>query len=255
MKVQERRLPSVSRTAEGVLTRLGLSGTTPDLQAALGLWPDVSVSLDELDSDGYLIDLGVQGRQLLVTSRGPRTRRRFTVAHEIGHLCLAEHGIEWNATTDSEVERWCDRFASELLLPRASLIEDLKSTSASNLCDVLLRLPHRYSVSRQVAWTRVAVLFGGTILVALSEASGVRVEHRYVPRRGEPGEALGAFGRHQATLVESERAHAVDVPTGLTLAAKRIHISASAKKHLVGIFPAAQWDELASFRASTSNLD
>jgi len=55
------------------------------------------------------------------------TRRRFTVAHELGHLLLADASQEFVARrtlqgADRE-ERFCDAFAASLLMPRAWVLE------------------------------------------------------------------------------------------------------------------------------------
>ena len=47
----------------------------------------------------------------------PPTRRRFTIAHEFGHVLLERCGAR-NVKDNSEIERLCDAIASEILLPR-----------------------------------------------------------------------------------------------------------------------------------------
>ncbi len=49
-------------------------------------------------------------------------RRRFTIAHELGHAALARTGPRF-LRAGREVERICDMFATEVLLPRASFLE------------------------------------------------------------------------------------------------------------------------------------
>lgn len=50
-------------------------------------------------------------------------RRRFTIAHEIGHLMLG-HTLDCGIDTDAEAE--ADQFAAELLMPLALLRPDYK---------------------------------------------------------------------------------------------------------------------------------
>lgn len=56
--------------------------------------------------------------QVLVEKRDGPARRRFTVAHELGHYVMrgAEHLV-----SPASVEGFCDAFASELLVPHAQL--------------------------------------------------------------------------------------------------------------------------------------
>lgn len=89
-------------------------------------------------------------------------RRRFTVAHEIGHMVLFEavrgdpeavraltEDAHWAA-----VERLCDRAASRLLLPDASFLPD--ATRAPFGDDALRWLYDRYLVSWAVLLRRLA---------------------------------------------------------------------------------------------------
>ena len=67
-------------------------------------------------------------------------RRRFTIAHEIGHLMLG-HTLECNIDTDAEAE--AGQFAAELLMPLAFLKIDYKNRPD------LDALAWKYIVSRE----------------------------------------------------------------------------------------------------------
>lgn len=54
-------------------------------------------------------------------------RQRFSVAHELGHLVLHEQG-----RTGKELEAEADRFAAELLTPRAAIAQDLPRNPTLN---------------------------------------------------------------------------------------------------------------------------
>jgi hypothetical protein len=56
------------------------------------------------------------GYRVVCAAEQPRPRKRFTIAHEMGHAFLFSHylGSTW---TEGEVEAFCDRFAAELLMP------------------------------------------------------------------------------------------------------------------------------------------
>ncbi len=51
----------------------------------------------------------------------PMDRRRFTMAHELGHLILHRDGYE-----DGQAEKQADRFAAELLMPADQIRPDLR---------------------------------------------------------------------------------------------------------------------------------
>ncbi len=87
------------------------------------------------DADGFLED-GV----ITVNASHARTRQRFTIAHELGHLILHRD------TPDEHAEREADQFASALLIPRTML----RSAFAVNSDPEVLR--RRFHVSREALW-------------------------------------------------------------------------------------------------------
>ncbi len=67
--------------------------------------------------DGGIYESGNE-LEIRLNSLSPLKRRRFTLAHEIGHLILEEHVRNTrNCTDDSGLERTCDLMAAELLMP------------------------------------------------------------------------------------------------------------------------------------------
>lgn len=77
---------------------------------------------ENLHEDGYL--LKSNENEGIIFFRGPSFQRglrwKFTVAHEIGHWVLellTNSGNKSRGTTLEHVETWCNRFASELLVP------------------------------------------------------------------------------------------------------------------------------------------
>jgi len=87
------------------------------------------------------VDFGVEVSGLLVKSKSvdeeyyaigfnqnhPWCRRRFTIAHEIGHL-LFNHVCKSGSEADADNERECDIFAGELLIPTAFIKKDFAKT-------------------------------------------------------------------------------------------------------------------------------
>jgi len=111
--------------------RLEITGALrlEDVAQPLGL------SLKEVDSDGFDGALvrrasGVGGRILVKRNIREHTRKRFTVAHEIGHYllhkasdsmsCGAKDIANWT-NVEINPEHEADEFASELLLPSAEM--------------------------------------------------------------------------------------------------------------------------------------
>lgn len=79
---------------------------------------------------------------ILINARGTAERRRWDVAHEIGHLLL--HAGSHHIPTDRGREDEADRFASALLLPAEGLRRD--AVRATHLDDI-----RRYKVQWQVS--------------------------------------------------------------------------------------------------------
>ena len=101
-------------------------------------------SIDALCAEDTQSELMV----MVVNSAKPRSRYRFSVAHELGHLVMRKFGIDASGQTRSNVEKAADEFARHLLLPRSVL----KPVSDSLLDSALEieSLAHKYGVSTEV---------------------------------------------------------------------------------------------------------
>lgn len=119
---------------------------------------EVPVSLDKIirylkpqyDLDVVKYPLGAKISGLLVVVEGQPTigfnsdeawvRRRFTIAHEIGHLLMG-HACRFGALDNAEAE--AHQFAAELLIPLAFIRKDYKR------CPDLEQLAKKYNVSKE----------------------------------------------------------------------------------------------------------
>ena len=81
-------LPTPEAIAMHLLDKSGQDRPPVDLDLVCELWPDLSIVIEKLDGDGYLIDLGARGGEILVREGANKTRSRYTIAHEIGHWAL-----------------------------------------------------------------------------------------------------------------------------------------------------------------------
>jgi len=64
---------------------------------------------------------------IIVIKRGgePATAKIFTLFHEVGHLLLNESGIcDIGFGSQQKVEKWCNAFASEILVPTNQLLQN-----------------------------------------------------------------------------------------------------------------------------------
>jgi hypothetical protein len=84
----------------------------------------------------------------------PPTRKRFTLAHEIGHLMLGKPGLRSSCGDDPDLEKACDSIAAELLMPVEDItafVRTLGAPSPEKLCVAAAR----YGVSLYAAAVRV----------------------------------------------------------------------------------------------------
>jgi hypothetical protein len=113
---------AIERLAAAVLHACGIDPSPPvalhDLAAALGVAEIRQASMVE---DGRLERDGGRTVIYLREETGPQ-RQRFTLAHELAHLILAEPDRDFVAHRRevyfSSEERFCDQFAASLLMPR-----------------------------------------------------------------------------------------------------------------------------------------
>jgi len=103
-------------------------------------------------------------RAIVMNSHDAVSARIFTIFHELGHLMLGEDGICLleEPTTRSQaaaVESYCNRFAAELLVPRASLtghpVIAKGRTSGTYADSDLATIARDFKVSREVILGRL----------------------------------------------------------------------------------------------------
>jgi Zn-dependent peptidase ImmA (M78 family) len=171
-----------------------------DLDQVAALWPKLRISIEKLDREGYLIDLGKQGAEIIVREGDDVPRRRYTIAHELGH-CLLKSSAFRDAgdspdSVDAEVEKWCDQFAAALLMPREWVVRDLREAKVGGLIYAVRSAPHLYQVSHHSFRLRVSEVTPISIFEV--EQTGRRFE------LGGKFEARGVSSRHiRNTLQEA----------------------------------------------------
>jgi IrrE N-terminal-like domain len=112
---------------------------------------------EPLSFEGGIFQLSDDRIVIKLNSYANLTRRKFTLAHEIGHLLLSSLSKKGNVLKCSEsagLERACDAIAAELLMPAVQvrlMLADLKGSSPQNL----RILANRFGVSLQAAARRV----------------------------------------------------------------------------------------------------
>lgn len=121
---------------------------------------------------------------IFVNSADAKSAQLFSLAHELGHVAIATEGISGDGDSLHRVERWCNVFAAELLLPES---EFLKSFSRSqDLLDFVDKQTKKYGVSREAVVWRLVDLEK----VQRAEAQKIidSLPKPPIPRRGNGGD-------------------------------------------------------------------
>ena len=193
------RFPDADELCAQLISEAGCSPPPTDLEAISSLWPRLKVSEENLDREGYLIYLGVQGAELILNRNDSPNRKRFTWAHELGHWVLShsqrgEFSLYNTVLTTRSVhgsrqspeEHWCNDFAGKLLMPTSEIRDYL----GSNVDDFPRRLVSGHAifqVSEEAFLTRITDALGW-IIVYLIQGPGLhkigrRFQSRYANRK------------------------------------------------------------------------
>lgn len=104
--------------------------------------------------DGGLYELPDGERIIKLNAESLPARKRFTLAHEIGHLLLGRPGLRSPCGHDQALETTCNQIASELLMPREEAVPFVKSLGKPSP-EKLRAIASRFEVSLEAAARRV----------------------------------------------------------------------------------------------------
>jgi Zn-dependent peptidase ImmA (M78 family) len=125
-----------------------------DLTVIARQFPRLIIKEMELDGEGLFIDLAERGAEIYLKKDANEFRKRFTLAHELGHLVLAESGghpvgYRNSRRIRSAIESWCNTFAANLLMPKADVLQFLRKAKLPGLIEALSSGPRAFRVSHQ----------------------------------------------------------------------------------------------------------
>lgn len=97
-------------------------------------------------------------------------RQRFTLAHELGHICLNQlagpftyHELAQTKNSHYEEEFLCDLFASAILMPKSAIKKYLESDESISL-NTINRIASDFKVSKSAALRRLACIKDSLLL-------------------------------------------------------------------------------------------
>jgi hypothetical protein len=113
------------------------------------------ITEQRLPFEGGLFQLPGGELVIKLNSESSFVRKRFTLAHELGHLLLKTvPAFRSTCRTDAALERACDKIAAELLMPSEDAIAFIRGLGQPSP-EKLKIISARYAVSSQTAAIRV----------------------------------------------------------------------------------------------------
>ena len=190
------RFPDANVLCTQLIREAGLTPPPTDLEAVSSLWPGLKVSEEDLDKEGYLIFLGVQGAELMLRRADPPNRKRFTFAHELGHWALSnmqdgkllfdktiQVARSNHSSRQTPEERWCNEFAGKLLMPTTEVHRYLRG-NVENVPKKLVTGHTIFHVSEDAFLDRITDITGW-IIVYLIHGRALHKIGRQFMRRNE----------------------------------------------------------------------
>lgn len=119
---------------------------------------------------------------IVINSGDDPRARAFSVVHELGHLVLQANGV----AAGPNIERWCNEFAGQVLMPTDWLAEAFRSASGSDLLTRVEGVARVFSVTPLAAAVRLrrAELMPAREAEAVIAALRERGEGRATPGGG-----------------------------------------------------------------------
>ena len=112
--------------------RLEALGLPVRVEALAKRWGVISIEHHPISSAGMLLP-GRRGYKIILNENQSKTRQKFSLAHELGHLLLQKCGMSGSITSakyrssdggNLAEEQLCDQIAAEILMPRMAFYED-----------------------------------------------------------------------------------------------------------------------------------
>lgn len=153
-----------ARNIAKIILRRHLLEPPVDIFSVLRNYAEVEIVEIPFEFDGIALDLsGASKPRVILNERGVLSRKRFTAAHELGHVLIPWHqGAFFDDADDigeqlwryAEMEREANAFASEILMPSAWIVE--KSSKQRKLSAIHKSITSEAGVSPQAAAINLA---------------------------------------------------------------------------------------------------
>lgn len=181
-----------AQRAESLIAELGIASAHDIDVEAIAFDRGIDVLYEALDGcEATLVGFG-SNAIATVSPSSSRGRERFSVAHEVGHWllhrgksfrCRADDIVQ-NYSTDLQLEKDADEFASHLLMPTSIFRPEIKAANRPGLSD-LQDIAEQFEVSMQAVSIRLATLDTLPVIVACYTKVGLKwsIRASHVPKR------------------------------------------------------------------------
>ena len=187
--------PDPELICKNLLEEVGHQGPPTDIDAVCSVWPNVKIDEEDIDKEGYLLPLGIHGAEIIVRRKDPGTRKRFTIAHELGHWVLANlrasHmcqglgsgrvlSVRTQHKRQTPEESWCHRFAACLLMPARDIHNYLYGSGRGNLPDRISRGHIVFQVSSEAFLYRIPATTPVSVFEVVSSPTDAKVRRTFL---------------------------------------------------------------------------
>jgi len=183
---------AISQLVTGLLD--GVTSPPTDLDAVGNKLRVRSIITESLPASGELRRAGMDYVVVCAPGLSP-ARRRFTIAHEFGHILLEQCGAR-QIKDNAEIERLCDSIASEILLPQEVFLQH----SAGELT------PSRV--------LDIANLFGTSIIATARRCHDLRRASLFLATDREIEWGFGVVRRGPVSALDSDLRTAIGAAVG-----------------------------------------
>lgn len=223
--------------ARRLITKLSLKPPI-DVKGLVEAHADLTIAKIPIEGvDGISLDLKTPGKRarVVLNASNPPTRKRFTLAHELGHLLIpwhtgsiVDHVDPSNAcATDNywEFESEANNFAGELLMPSQWVNDWLAETD--NLAKLHKRIAKECEVSLHAVAIRLSQLLPKNLIFVVERAGVVEFSGRTdgtlantLPWESEfPNNAYDYCEEHYTATAENRRIHWWRLPNSFAIVA------------------------------------
>ena len=226
------------QACQQVLMAIGHSGPPTDLEAVGSLWTTLNVHEEDLDQAGYLLCFGGLGADILIRRDDPPSRKRFTLAHELGHWTLAnlENGnvlfgdgnkktlsLQTQHKRRTPEEAWCNKFAGCLLMPARDIRSFLNDLNLPNLPHSISCGHAIFGVSQEAFISRICEITPICVFEVVSTTENLKIRRKFLSKTAserpvsQAVEALfGDYQKNNDLPVGPLKSHNHEVETILT---------------------------------------